>query len=168
MERVRATRESSVPQRLSLAQGEVVKQIMAASNTEEVADLNPLLELELRGKASWTGAAGGMGDGRTVNRAMRSYHPSMMGIFGYYSPDSAEIGVKRALSFGAAIVDTRGRMIPGGTGLPGAGVLGKPAAKDTEGIGPPDSATRILATGELLSSFTAQHADPPRFWASSR
>ena len=147
MERVRATRESATPQKLMLNQNEVFRQVQGASNVEEVSELNPLLEAELRGKATWTGASGGLSDGRTVNRAMRAYHKSMRGIFGYYSPDSAEIGVKRTLAFGAAVKDVRGRF-----------------DHDTAR----SEAAQVLALGELISPFTAQHTDPPKYWASCR
>ena len=147
MQKVRDTRESASPQKLSMSQNEVIRQIKEASNVEEVAELNPLLEAELRGKATWTGAAGGLGDGRTVNRAMRAYHPSMHGIFGFYSPDSSEIGVKRTLAFGASVVDSRGKM---------------------DLTAPKDKASRVLALGELISPFTAQHADAPRIGMQSK
>jgi hypothetical protein len=147
MERVRATRESATPQKLMVNQAEVIRQIQGASNVEEVSELNPLLEAELRGKASWTGAQGGLSSGDTVNRAMRAYHPSMKGVFGYYSPDSAEIGVKRTLAFGAAVKDVRGR-------------FDHDIAKS--------SAAQLLALGELISPFTAQHSDPPRIGMQSK
>ena len=147
MERVRATRESASPQKLMVNQSDVIRLVQNASNVEEVSELNPLLEAELRGKATWTGAAGGLGDGRTVNRAMRAYHKSMHGIFGYYSPDSAEIGVKRTLAYGAAVKDVRGR-------------FDHDLAKS--------HAAQVLALGELITPFVAQHADPPKYWASCR
>ena len=145
METVRRTRESATPQRLQLNPNEILRQVAQSSNVEEVTELNPLLEVELRGKATWTGAAGGLGDGRTVTRAMRAFHPSMHGVFGFYSPDSSEIGVKRTLAFSAGVTDTRG-------------TIDTTLAKS--------SAARVLAMGELISPFTAQHADPPKFWAS--
>lgn len=145
MEKVRNTRESATPQRLNIHQGEIIRNLLSASNVEEVADLNPLLEVEGRGKASWTGASGGLGDGRTVNRAMRSYHPSMKGVFGFYSPDSDQIGVKRTMAVNAKVVDTRGRL---------GAVEGTPAGD--------------LGFGELLSPFTATHADPPRIGMQSK
>ena len=147
MQKVRMTRESATPQKLAISQGEIIRQLVGASNVEEVKELNPLDEAEVRGKATWTGAMGGLGDGRTVTRAMRAFHPSMHGLFGYYSPDSGEIGVKRTLTFGAGVTDVRGRI-----------AIGKPV----------DGATRSLALGELISPFTAIHSDPPRFWASRR
>lgn len=147
MERVRATRESASPQKLMVNQNDVIRQVQGASNVEEVSELNPLLEAELRGKATWTGASGGLSDGRTVNRAMRAYHKSMKGIFGYYSPDSAEIGVKRTLAFGAAVKDVRGR-------------FDHALAKS--------DAAQLLALGELISPFTAQHSDPPRIGMQSK
>ncbi len=147
MERVRATRESASPQKLMVNQNDVIRQVQGASNVEEVSELNPLLEAELRGKATWTGASGGLSDGRTVNRAMRAYHKSMKGIFGYYSPDSAEIGVKRTLAFGAAVKDVRGR-------------FDHDLAKS--------EAAQLLALGELISPFTAQHSDPPRIGMQSK
>jgi hypothetical protein len=147
MESVRRTRESAEPQRLNVRQDEVIRQVLSASNVEEVTELNPLLEAELRGKATWTGAAGGLGDGRTVNRAMRAYHPSMQGLFGFYSPDSSEIGVKRTMTFGASVADARGTIDPALSGT--------------------DAASN-LALGELVSSFTAQHADPPRIGMQSK
>jgi hypothetical protein len=147
MERVRATRESASPQKLMVNPVEVIRQVQAASNVEEVSLLNPLLEAELRGKATWTGAAGGLSDGRTVNRAMRAYHKSMRGIFGYYSPDSAEIGVKRTLAYSAAVKDVRGRF-------------------DLD-LAATDAAS-VLALGELITPFVAQHADPPRIGMQSK
>ena len=147
MERVRATRESASPQKLLVNQNEVMRAVQGASNVEEVSQLNPLLEAELRGKATWTGASGGLSDGRTVNRAMRAYHKSMKGIFGFYSPDSAEIGVKRTLAFGAAVKDVRGR-------------FDHDIAKS--------EAAQVLALGELISPFTAQHSDPPRIGMQSK
>jgi hypothetical protein len=135
MEKVRATRESASPQKLMFNQNEVIRQIQEASNVEEVSELNPLLEAGMRGKATWTGAAGGLGNGRTVNRGMRAFHKSMLGVFGYYSPDSAEIGVKRTLTYAASVKDTRGR-------------FDLTAEKNT--------ATRILALGELISPFVSQ------------
>jgi len=147
MERVRATRESAVPQRLALGQNAVMSEVIGSSNVEEVSDLNPLLEAELRGKATWTGGAGGLGDGKVVNLAMRTFHPSMKGTCGFYSPDSSEIGVKRTLTFGVQVKDHRGRI-------------------DTSDPG--SEASRLLALGELISPFTATHSDPPRYWASCR
>jgi hypothetical protein len=148
MERARATRGSSVPKRLSLPQNEVIRQMLAASNMEESADLNPLLELETRGMATWTGAAGGLTDSRVATRALRAYHPSMAGVFGYYTPDNTMVGVKRSLTFGTGVIDTNGRF---GTGPP-----------------PDAGAPRLLAAGELLSAFTSQHSDPARIGMQSK
>jgi hypothetical protein len=147
MERVRATRESASPQKLMVNPNDLMRAIQAASNVEEVSELNPLLEAELRGKITWTGAAGGLGEGRMVNRAMRSFHGSMFGVFGYYSPDSQEIGVKRTLSYGTAIQDTRGQI-----------------DFTTEKT----KASQVLALGELISPFVSQHADPPRIAMQSK
>jgi hypothetical protein len=71
----------------------------------------------------------------------------MHGIFGYYSPDSAEIGVKRTLAYGAAVKDVRGR-------------FDHDLAKS--------HAAQVLALGELITPFVAQHSDPPKYWASCR
>ncbi len=144
MEKVRATRESASPQKLMVNQSDVMRLVQGASNVEEVSELNPLLEVELRGKAAWTGAAGGLSGGRTVNRSMRAFHKSMKGIFGYYSPDSAEIGVKRTLSYSSSVKDVRGRFDLNLTNI---------------------DASQLLALGELITPFVAQHADPPRIWA---
>ena len=147
MERVRATRESASPQKLMVNQLEVIRLVQNASNVEEVSELNPLLEAELRGKATWTGAAGGLSDGRTVNRSMRAYHKSMHGIFGYYSPDSGEIGVKRSLAYGTSVVDARGRF--------------DLDLKRTK-------ASQVLALGELITPFVSRHADSPRIGMQSK
>jgi hypothetical protein len=147
MEKVRATRESATPQRLLFNQSEVIKQVQMASNVEEVSELNPLLEAELRGKATWTGAAGGLSDSQTVNRGMRAFHSTMHGIFGYYSPDSIEIGVKRTLAFNTGVKDVRGRF---------------------DMNSPKDDASRVLSLGELISPFTSQHSDPPRIAMQSK
>ena len=147
MERVRATRESASPQKLMVNQTDVMRQIQGASNVEEVSELNPLLEVELRGKATWTGAAGGLGDGRTVTRGMRAFHKSMHGVFGYYSPDSSEIGVKRSLTFATLIDDSRGRF-----------------SKDEK----PNTAEKTLAFGELITPFVSAHADSPRIGMQSK
>lgn len=147
MQKVRMTRESASPQRLSIAQGEIIRQLVSSSNVEEVKELNPLDEADIRSKASWTGAAGGLGDGRVVTRTMRAFHPSMHGLFGYASPDSQEIGVKRQLSFGTHVDDVRGRLRTGSA---------------------VDNASRALGVGELISPFSSRHSDPPRYWASHR
>lgn len=148
MERVRATRESASPQKLMVHQGELIRAIQTASNVEEVPLLNPLLEVSTRGKATWVGAAGGIGSTRAITRSMRSFHPSMHGVFGYYSPDSSEIGVNRTLAYSTAVKDVRGRI--------------DLAAIDKS------KAAQILALGELISPFLSQHADPPRIGMQSK
>jgi hypothetical protein len=142
MEKVRATRNSATPQKLNVRQNQLITSLTTASNVEEISDLNPLLEAEIRGKTSWTGALGGLGDSKAVNRALRRFHPSMRKVFGFYSPDSSEVGIKRTLAVNARIKDNRGRL----------------ELNDNDSYH--DSGN--LAWGELLGTFTATHADPPK------
>jgi len=146
-EKVRATAgRAGRATKLSIPPTEVINQLLQSSNVNTSSDLNPLLEAELRGRAAWTGGGGGMGNPEMVTKEMRAFHPSMRGVFGFYSPDSQSIGVSRSLSYKAAVNSARGYLDPGsGT-----------------------TAGELLALGELMSPFTSQHSDPPRIGMQSK
>lgn len=148
MERVRATKDSALPQKFSISPKALITEIVTTSNVEELQALNPLVESEMRNKVTWVGF-GGLGDGEMVTKQMRAFHPSMKGIFGYFSPDSNKIGVNRTLSDNTAIRTVRGYL----------GQHDDSAAVD---------ATKILAVNELLNPFASVHSDPPRIGMLSK
>ena len=96
----------------------------------------------MRSKVTWTGL-NGLGDETMVTRSMRAFHPSMKGIFGYYTPDSSKVGVNRALSYNTMINTTRGYM----------GSFDNSNNTD---------ATKLLTLNELLNPFASVHSDPPK------
>lgn len=75
-------------------------------------------------------------------KEIRAYDKTMKGIFALSTPDSDKVGVVRQLTYDPAIINTRGFL-------------------DTDHTTKNDS-TNIYGPAELLSSFTARHADPPR------
>ena len=67
----------------------------------------------------------------------------MVGIFGYFTPVSAEVGVNRSLSMNPKIINTRG-------------YLDHNKTLDDYGM------DNLYGIGELLNIYTATHADPMR------
>ena len=73
---------------------------------------------------------------------MRSFHPSMYGIFSTPTPDSSKVGTVRQLSYDPKILNIRGMF-------------------DMD-RGNRNGNTNNYCATELCNNFTAQHADPPR------
>ena len=74
---------------------------------------------------------------------IRSYDKSMEGLFGFFTPVSAAVGVNRSISMNPKIKNTRGYL--------NNDFKTTTATQDN-----------MLTTGELLNIYTATHADPMR------
>jgi hypothetical protein len=73
---------------------------------------------------------------------IRAFDKSMLGVFGIFTPVSAEVGVNRSLVLNPRITDELGRF----------------QEKSLEEL----TMENMFAPGELLNGFTANHADPMR------
>ena len=74
---------------------------------------------------------------------IRAFDGSMLGLFGIFTPVSAEVGVNRSLTLNPRVLNERGKLAD---------------VQDAKSL----SMDQVFAPGELLNVFTANHADPMR------
>lgn len=129
------------PIKMSVPKNALIKSLMELSTVDESSDLNPSLEIDKQTAVTYRGASG-RNNSDSYTPEVRGFDPSMTGILGITSPDSATVGVVRQLSSNPAIVSNRGFM-------------------NTNNMNPEDKSS-LYTPLELLSSFTSAHADPPR------
>jgi len=128
------------PIRVSVPQDILLKRLLESPIVDEYSVLNPSLEIEKMGGATYKGLSGTNSD-QAYTKEIRSYDPSMKGILGINSPDSNKVGVVRQLTYNPSLLNTRGFL-------------------DLDKNHNPN--TDIYTPAELLSPFTSKHADPPR------
>jgi hypothetical protein len=129
------------PIKMSVPQDALIKRLLESPTVDEYSVLNPSLEIEKIGAATYKGLSGINMD-MAYTKDIRAYDPSMKGILAMSSPDSDKVGVVRQLTYDPAIKNTRGFL-------------------DTD-PNTKNNSTSLYGPAELLSSFTAKHADPPR------
>ena len=120
----------------------IMKELSENPNVEGYSVLNPFYEIEMSSKTSYKGPSGINSDD-AYTAEIRSYDPSMEGLFGFFTPVSAAVGVNRSLSMNPRVSNTRGYL-------------------DTNFKLEDATQDNMLTTGELLNVFTAPHADPMR------
>jgi hypothetical protein len=125
----------------------VMKELSENPNIEGYSVLNPFYEIEMASKVSYKGPSGINSDD-AYTAEIRSYDKSMEGLFGFYTPVSAAVGVNRSISMNPKIKNTRG-------------YLNNDFKTDTA------TQDNMLTTGELLNIYTTTHTDPMRLnkWA---
>lgn len=133
-----ATNRRAAP--LSVREDGVIKRLSESQNLESLSLLSPIIELEAQDKCTFKGI-GGINLDDSFTSDYRYYMKDMQGIFGYYSPISSQCGITRALTYNAAIKDTRGLL---------------------EVNGKEKTATESLTILELLNPFSATSSDFPR------
>lgn len=126
---------------MSVRKDAVLRNLQGMTNVEDYSTLNPFLEAELKSKATFKGPSG-LNSSDAFTAEMRSYDPSMLGLFGIYTPIGPEVGINRSLVMNPKIQGIRGEVKP----------------FDLEKA----DATQLFSIGELLNVFTAKHADSPR------
>jgi hypothetical protein len=129
------------PIKMSVPQDALIKMLLESPTVDEYSVLNPSLEIEKVGAATYKGLAGINLD-NAYTKEIRAYDPTMKGIMAMSTPDSDKVGVVRQLTYDPALVNTRGFLNT------------DPNAKN--------NSTNVYGPAELLNSFTARHADPPR------
>ena len=130
---------------LSVKRDTLIKELHASPVMEQMVLMNPNKEARNRIKATYKGPAGVNLSRPQGSQEVREYDKSMVGILSPTTPDSAQAGVTRYLTQNPAIIGKRG--IINATDL------------DVEKL----NAGNILATSELLSPFSPDRADSPRF-----
>jgi hypothetical protein len=122
---------------IQVRQNGVIKRIIDSQNTEELSLLSPVIELEAQDKTTFKGI-GGINKEESFTDEFRTFDPSMVGTFGFFTPISSQAGIARTLSHNAGVETVRGFVAP--------------AAKT-------NTASQLLTTTELLNPFTATRAD---------
>lgn len=126
---------------ISAPRDAVIKKVQTMPNVEDYSVLSPFLEMELKSKTTFKGPSG-LNSSDAYTAEIRSYDPSMIGLFGIFSPVSGEIGVNRSMVLNPKIRNNRG-------------YLDHPKVDDLE-------ADSLFASGELLNLFSANYSDPMR------
>lgn len=126
------------PIKMSVPQDALIKMLLESPTVDEYSVLNPSLEIEKVGAATYKGLAGINLD-NAYTKEIRAYDPTMKGIMAMSTPDSDKVGVVRQLTYDPALVNTRGFLNT------------DPNAKN--------NSTNVYGPAELLNSFTARHAD---------
>lgn len=135
------TSKSGNPLKVSVPQDILIKKLMESPTVDEYSVLNPSLEIEKLGAATYKGP-GGTNLDNSYTKDIRSYDKTMTGILALNSPDSDKVGVVRQLTYNTSIINTRGFL---------------DVNKKNS-----DNSTDLYSAAELLSPFTSLHADPPR------
>jgi hypothetical protein len=135
------TAKTGVVTPISAPRDAVIKKIQSMQNVEDYSVLSPFLEMELKSKATFKGPSG-LNSNDAYTLEIRSYDPSMIGLFGIFSPVSSEVGVTRSMVLNPRVKNNRGYLEP----------------VDVEDL----NQDNLFASGELLNAFTASHSDPMR------
>lgn len=140
------TLKNGNPKKVSLPPDILIKKIVELPTVDEHSTLNPSLEIEKYASATYKGLSGKNTD-NAYTPTIRTYDQSMVGVFGYSSPDSDKVGVVRYLSYNPNLVNTRGFIDTSKENL--------------------DTTKDLYTPAELLNPFTTKHADPPRIGMQS-
>lgn len=132
------TMKAGNPIKMSVPQDILIKKILELPTVDEYSELNPSLEIEKSGGATYKGLSGTNLD-NAYTTEIRAYDESMKGIFSFSTPDSSKVGAVRQLSYNPHIINTRGFLDP-----------------NPENI---DNSVDLFAPAELMSPFTSAHAD---------
>jgi hypothetical protein len=135
------TMKAGTPIKMSIPQDLLIKQLLESPTVDEYSVLNPSLEIEKVGAATYKGPQGRNLDS-SYTTEIRAYDETMVGILAMSTPDSDKVGVVRQLTYDPAIKNTRGFL-------------------DTN-RNSKNQSTNVYGPAELLSSFTVRQADPPR------
>ncbi|CCE26123.1 putative RNA-polymerase beta-subunit [Yersinia phage phiR1-37] len=132
---------SGVPQTISVKRDDVIRRIQAMPNVEEYSTLNPIQEIEAKSKVTFKGPSG-LNSEDSYIAENRAYSKTMLGLYGIFSPISAQIGVNRSMAFNPKIDTIRGYI----------------REKDIKDF----TADNLFSAAELVNGFTPKHADAPR------
>ena len=125
----------------SLPRDRVLKNLLSENIVNEYSVLNISNELMEGSVASWKGP-GGINSLDAYTPDIRSYDPSMMGVFGSFSPIDSKVGTVRHLSYNTSIKSLRG-------------FLADEPDKNLD-------ATGMFSPAELINPFNATMSDPMR------
>lgn len=135
------TAKTGVVTPISAPRDAVIKKIQSMQNVEDYSVLSPFLEMELKSKTTFKGPSG-LNSNDSYTPEIRAYDPSMIGLFGIFTPVSGEVGVNRSMVLNPKVKNNRGYLEP----------------VDVESL----NQDNLFASGELLNAFTANHSDPMR------
>lgn len=139
--------KSGVQAKMTTKKDAVTKALMDMPNVEDYSILSPFLELEIKAKTTFKGPSG-LNSSDSYTEDIRAYDPSMLGLFGIFTPVSGEVGINRSMSFNPKITNARGYL----------------ANVKTDDL----DMTNLYAPGELLNIFTVAHSDPMRVNTSAQ
>jgi hypothetical protein len=143
-ERYRLTANNRNPEKMSLKQDAVIKDLMMSPICEDYSTLNPIYEADKTRIISQKGP-NGLNLSRAYTISKRSYHKSMVGVVSQATPPSASVGVVRQLPVDSNIVSLRGYV---------------KTSTDEEVKDLP--ATKFFTPSEMLVSLAGTHDDPNR------
>jgi DNA-directed RNA polymerase beta subunit len=129
--------------KLSIQQDKLMKVLLESPLIEEMVLMNPASEARNRIKSTYKGASGTNIKHAQGSQEIREYHQSMVGLLSPTSDDSSNVGVTRYLSVNPKIVSKRGFVVK----------------TDLNEL----NASNLLSVVDILSPYSSQHADPPRF-----
>lgn len=86
------TKNNGNPIKMSLPQDILLKKLVELPTVDEHSTLNPSLEMEKVASATYKGLSG-LNEDLAYTTQIRAYDDSMVGVFGYSSPDSDKVGV---------------------------------------------------------------------------
>lgn len=135
------TAKTGVVTPISAPRDAVIKKVQSMQNVEDYSVLSPFLEMELKSKTTFKGPSG-LNSNDAYTAEIRSYDPSMIGLFGIFTPVSGEVGVNRSMVLNPKIKNNRGYL----------------QDAEVESM----NMDNLYASGELLNAFTASHSDPMR------
>ena len=125
----------------------VMKELSNNPNIEGYSQLSPFYEIEAMAKTSFKGPSG-LNSDDAYTAEIRAYDPSMLGLYGYFTPVSAAVGVNRSLVMNPKVKNTRGYL------------------DDSFDLDKSDQ-TNLLSFGELVNGFNSSHSDPMRICMST-
>ena len=107
----RMTSNNKNPDKISIPQGSVIKDIMQSQMVEDVSELSPIVEVEKAHTISDKGPSGtNLKEAYTMRR--RCYHPSMVGSIAIAQSPDVNVGITRTLTMEPNIVNARGYVRP--------------------------------------------------------
>jgi RimJ/RimL family protein N-acetyltransferase len=137
----RMTANNKNPNKISIPQSVVLKDIMQSQVVEDVSELSPIVEVEKSHILTDKGPSGtNLKEAYNIRR--RCFHPSMTGIVAMSQSPDANVGINRAMTMNPNVINARGIVPPNDE-------------KDMDEV-------NLYGVAELLTPGSMSHDDPTR------
>lgn len=137
----RMTSNNKNPNKISIPQSVILKDIMQSEVVEDVSELSPIVEVEKAHILTDKGPSGtNLKEAYTIRR--RCFHPSMTGIVAMSQSPDANVGINRAMTMNPNVLNARGIVPP----------------EDEKDM----SEVNLYGCAELLTPGSMSHDDPTR------